>query len=76
MGLLFNVCSSSFAKKQNLEIGCIRTCISVKLLSCICRENKDEGQLRILAALPEDLNLLPSTYVVTHNCLLLPAPGI
>jgi hypothetical protein len=26
-------------------------------------------QLRALAALPEDLGLIPSTHIVAHNCL-------
>lgn len=28
-------------------------------------------QLRAVSALPEDLGLIPSTYIVAHNCLQL-----
>jgi hypothetical protein len=41
----------------------------------LCELNLSSGAgelaqwLRVLVALEEDLGLIPSTYVVTHNCL-------
>ena len=32
-------------------------------------KNKMALQIRALAALPEDLGLIPSTYIATHTCL-------